>query len=126
MNFRSFVLSVSSSAVLVVAVGCGGSDDDTGGRSPGTKGAEPSRQPNDSPPSEEPKLPTTPGEQTPLKKKDGAQCKESGDCESDFCVFKSGGTLGMCTQTCDDDIDCELGSKCVRLGDAPQKACVPE
>jgi hypothetical protein len=57
----------------------------------------------------------------------GAQCKESADCKSDFCVFKSGGSLGMCTQTCSDDIDCPgLGYKCVNVSDAPQKVCVPE
>ena len=48
-------------------------------------------------------------------------------CKSDFCVFSGGGSLGMCTQTCEGDIDCpELGQKCVRLEDAPQKVCVPE
>lgn len=63
---------------------------------------------------------------TPSKKDDGAQCKESSECKSDFCVFKNGGSLGMCTKTCEDDINCSLGEKCVSLGDAPQKACVPE
>jgi hypothetical protein len=56
----------------------------------------------------------------------GAQCKASSECESDFCVFRSG-SIGMCTQNCEDDIDCPgLGSKCVRLSDAPQKVCVPK
>jgi hypothetical protein len=61
------------------------------------------------------------------KKAYGAQCKASADCESDFCVFRSGGSLGMCTQTCEDDIDCPgLGSQCATLNDAPQKVCVPK
>jgi hypothetical protein len=32
----------------------------------------------------------------------------------------------MCTTTCDDNIDCDLGHVCVKLGNAPQKACVPD
>jgi len=65
---------------------------------------------------------------TPTKKKFGQQCTKSSDCESDFCVFLSGGSsLGMCTQTCDDDIDCPgFDNKCVKLSDAPQKVCVPK
>ena len=62
------------------------------------------------------------------KKKFGQQCAKSADCESDFCVFLSGGSsLGMCTKTCEDDIDCPgLDNKCVALSDAPQKVCVPK
>ncbi len=42
-------------------------------------------------------------------------------------MFSGGGSLGMCTQTCDGDIDCPgLGYECVRLSDAPQKVCVPK
>lgn len=63
----------------------------------------------------------------PAKKPMGAQCERSADCESDFCVFLSGGgSLGMCTQTCGDTIDCPgLDYECVALSDAPQKVCVP-
>jgi hypothetical protein len=62
------------------------------------------------------------------KKEFGAQCEKSADCQSDFCVFLTGGSsLGMCTQTCSDDIDCPgLGNQCVALSDAPQKVCVPK
>ena len=63
--------------------------------------------------------------QVPSKKGNGAQCSESADCESDFCVFQ-GGRLGMCTTTCDGNIDCDLGWTCVKLSDAPQKVCAPE
>ncbi|MGZ5969079.1 MAG: hypothetical protein ACXWP4_15505 [Polyangiales bacterium] len=68
------------------------------------------------------------GGETTTKKEYGAQCEKSADCKSDFCVFLSGGSsLGMCTQTCEDDIDCPgLDSKCVALSDAPQKVCVPK
>ena len=73
---------------------------------------------------------TSPGGPTsgPDKKPYGAQCSKSADCKSDFCVFLSGGSsLGMCTQTCEDDVDCPgLDNKCVALSDAPQKVCVPK
>jgi hypothetical protein len=70
---------------------------------------------------------TTSGGTTTEKKEFGAQCKESADCKSDFCIFRTGGSIGMCTQTCDDDIDCPgLGNTCVKVADAPQKVCVPK
>ncbi len=69
---------------------------------------------------------TSGGTPTTSKKAYGSQCKESAECESDFCVFQ-GGSIGMCTQTCEDTIDCPgLGQKCVKVSDAPQKVCVPE
>ena len=62
---------------------------------------------------------------SPSKKDNGGQCEESADCKSDFCVFQGNG-LGMCTTTCDGDIDCDLSWRCVKLSNAPQKVCVPE
>jgi hypothetical protein len=63
----------------------------------------------------------------PTKKEMGAQCTESAQCKSDFCIFKSGGSIGMCTQTCADDLDCPgFDYKCVEVSDAPQKVCVPK
>jgi hypothetical protein len=70
------------------------------------------------------------GNPTPAgtKKAFGEQCTQSADCKSDFCVFlKGGSSLGMCTQTCEGDIDCPgLENQCVALSDAPQKVCVPK
>lgn len=135
MVHRSLFALGFSFVVLAVAAGCGGSDSTDSQKSAGTGKS-----------SKDGKSSSNDGEQDgtsdgddgddgktddakptePSKKKNGAQCKESADCESDFCVFRSGGSLGMCTKTCSDDIDCDLGERCVQLGDAPQKACVPE
>jgi hypothetical protein len=99
------VMVVTACAVLA---GCSGSDE--GGSSSGTTSGG-----------------TTSGGTTTEKKEFGAQCKESADCKSDFCIFRTGGSIGMCTQTCDDDIDCPgLGNTCVKVADAPQKVCVPK
>ena len=83
-----------------------------------------STDPDDStdPPSN-PSNPSNPSK--PSKKANGAQCQESADCESDFCVFRNGGSsVGMCTTTCDSDLDCEFQWKCVNTNGL-QKVCIP-
>lgn len=141
-GIRHLVAIVLGSMFVVTTVGCSGSSStpsdssDTsksksskGSKSGGSGSADDGTNDTSSDTSED-TSPTDPGKSSgpskSSKKADGAQCKQSADCESDFCVFKSGGSLGMCTKTCEDNIDCGLGEKCVSLGDAPQKACVPE
>ena len=127
-------LRTSSLAFALVVVGC--SSEGSSGTSSGGGGTNQSdRRGNGDQPTD--REPTDPGESTdgpnnpsgpsaPSKKKNGAQCKASADCESDFCVFLSGGSnLGMCTTTCDSNLDCDLGYDCTPLNDAPQKVCIP-
>lgn len=133
---RCGVFITFSAITLALAAGCGGTDDgetgsssgggggsSSGGSSSGgsSSGGSSSGSTSSSSSSSGTSSPTE-----PEKKDNGGQCEKSADCKSDFCVFSGGGSLGMCTETCDDDIDCDLGQKCVRLNDAPQKVCVPE
>lgn len=139
MMFRKLVFVLVASSLVAVAAGCSadsspdsssetgttkgkgtgkGSDDSATDPDDGDRGTRPGKPGSDGPSDgDEP--------QTPAKKKNGAQCAESDDCESDFCVFQGSG-LGMCTTTCDGDIDCDLSWKCVKLSNAPQKVCAPE
>ena len=111
--------------LALFAGGCSGSDSDGGSTGPSRSGDGEKTTERESPGQNT--NPTNPSNPTnPTKKANGAQCTKSADCESDFCVFNTGGSLGMCTKTCSDNIDCDLGERCVKLGDAPQKACVPE
>lgn len=110
---------------LVGLVACGGADPtDTKSSTDGTNPKKSKSSNEDD--SEKGATDTGSTDKGSTKKADGGQCKASADCASDFCVFKGNGSLGMCTRTCDGDIDCSLGSKCARLSDAPQKVCVPE
>lgn len=140
MFVRQFVAMVMSAAVVAFAVGCSGaespSDSSTDTKKSGadegtSNGGDTSSNrdgtsrngtgtPDDNTSTDD--SPTDPPATS--KKKNGAQCKDSADCESDFCVFQGSG-LGMCTTTCDSNIDCDLGHNCVKLGNAPQKVCVP-
>lgn len=140
--FGSFITFTALAALtLSIGAGCGGSDDDktgssggggssSGGSSSGgsSSGGSSSGGSSSGGSSSGSSGSTSSSSGSSTEKKEmGAQCKESADCKSDFCVFKSGGSLGMCTQTCSDDIDCPgLGYKCVNVSDAPQKVCVPE
>lgn len=129
MSFRTFVF-VFTAALVPFAAGCSGSDD-KGGSSSGNNGSQKSGKStsneDDGRPANNDDEEETDTPSSPKKKANGAQCESSADCESDFCVFRSGGSnLGMCTNTCGSDLDCDLGQVCVQLGDAPQKACVPE
>lgn len=125
----------------VLAAACGGAPDGGGntgsgsssrtGSSSGTGSSssddkEPSDSTDDRTGPSQPAQSTKPSE--PTKKAFGAQCSSSADCESDFCVFLSGGgSLGMCTTTCEGDLDCPgFDNRCVRLSDAPQKICAPK
>ena len=134
------VLLVTSSLVAVAALA--GCTSDPAPDSPSETGSAKGKGTGKSGPTEpdegEENTPGFPGDSTPSKpgdsdepspgasKKDnGGQCKDSADCKSDFCVFQGNG-LGMCTTTCDGDIDCDLSWKCVKLSNAPQKVCVPE
>lgn len=141
IRFGSFItLAATAALALSTAAGCSGADDDktssssggsssggssSGGSSSGGSSSGGSSSGGSS--SGSTSSSSSSGSTSTEKKEMGAQCKESADCKSDFCVFKSGGSLGMCTQTCSDDIDCPgLGYKCVNVSDAPQKVCVPE
>src|SRR5258708_572021 len=126
---------VASSAFALYA--CGGTPEtgrdpsptpsDPGGTHPGGKPTgTPTGKPTGTPTGKPTGTPTTPPADT--NKKFGEQCEKSAQCASKFCVFiKGGASLGMCTKTCGDDIDCPgLDNKCVRLSDAPQKVCIPK
>lgn len=140
IRFGSFLTLTSVAALaLVIGTGCSGADDDknssssggsssggssSGGSSSGGSSSGGSSSGGSS--SGSTSSSSSSGSTTTQKKEMGAQCKDSSECKSDFCVFK-GGSIGMCTQTCSDDIDCPgLGYKCVNVSDAPQKVCVPE
>lgn len=140
IRFGSLITFTALAALtLSIAAGCGGSDDDDtkssggggsssgGGSSGGGSSGGSSSGGGSSGTGSSSSGSSTSGSNEPKKKALGAQCRESADCESDFCVFKGGGSIGMCTQTCDDDIDCPgLGYQCVNVADAPQKVCVPQ
>jgi hypothetical protein len=129
MMFRTFFVALLACSALAVAAGCSGdstdpspSGDDTGTKKGGKTDTGKTGTGGTDQPS--PTKDTTPTE--PKKKSYGSQCKDSSECESDFCVFQ-GGSIGMCTKSCEDNIDCPgLGQKCVKVADAPQKVCVPE
>ncbi|HVM69752.1 MAG TPA: hypothetical protein VM204_07955 [Gaiellaceae bacterium] len=132
MVLRTLALALVTSSLLAVTAGCSA---DAADQTPAEKGtskesdskrgsSEDSTDPDD----DRGPRDSTPDDPAPTpskKKQNGGQCEESADCESDFCVFQGDG-LGMCTATCSDDIDCSLGERCVKLSNAPQKACVPE
>lgn len=129
IRFGSFI--ALAAVALSITAGCSGADDDKtsssgGGSSSGGSSSGGSSSGGSSSGSTSSSSSSSGSTQTE-KKEMGAQCKASADCKSDFCVFKGGGSIGMCTQTCSDDIDCPgLGYKCVNVSDAPQKVCVPE
>lgn len=116
------VALVLTSAALA---GCSGSDEgsSSGGSSSGTSSSSSSGGSSSGTTSSSSASSSSGG----TKKEFGAQCKESAECKTDFCIFKNGGTIGMCTQTCDGEIDCPgLDNTCVNVSDAPQKVCVPK
>lgn len=55
----------------------------------------------------------------PLK----ATCHKNTECESEICWVGSG-SIGYCTNMCDDDFGCNDFWKCIKPGNAPQRICV--
>ena len=60
------------------------------------------------------------------KKAEGAACKKDEECNQ-VCLFESRlADYGVCTSTCVDHVDCELGYLCRKPQWEKQKFCLPE